>query len=155
MANDGIHPLLQTPMQVGECPLWHPGENALYWIDIAGLAVHSYEPAREVHRCWSVPSEPGCVALCASGGLIVALRSGLALLDTKRGALTPLADAPYDTGTTRFNDGRCDAAGRLWVGTLYEPRDRPLGALFCVERGVIRDSGLRATVSNGVAFSAD
>jgi sugar lactone lactonase YvrE len=27
--------------------------------------------------------------------------------------------------------------------------------LYCVERGVIRDSGLRATISNGVAFSVD
>lgn len=155
MARDEINPLLQTPMLLGESPLWHSAENTLYWIDIAGLAIHAYEPAREIHRCWSMPSEPGCIALCASGGLIVALRSGLALLDTDRGALTPLADAPYDTAKMRFNDGRCDAAGRLWVGTLYEPRDQPLGPLFCVERGVIRDSGLRATVSNGVAFSAD
>jgi sugar lactone lactonase YvrE len=155
MANDEIYAVLQTPMQLGECPLWHPGENALYWIDIAGLAVHSFEPEREIHRCWSLPSEPGCIALCASGGLIVAMRSGLALLDTERGALTALANAPYDTSKMRFNDGRCDAAGRLWVGTLYEPRDQPLGVLFCVERGAIRDSGKRATVSNGVAFSAD
>ena len=83
------------------------------------------------------------------------MRSGLALLDTGNGALTALADAPYDTTKIRFNDGRCDAAGRLWVGTLYEPRDQQLGALFCVERGVLCDSGNRVTVSNGVAFSAD
>jgi sugar lactone lactonase YvrE len=85
----------------------------------------------------------------------VALRSGLALLDTTSGELRHLADPPYDPAKLRFNDGRCDSAGRLWVGTIYEPRDQPLGALFRVERGKITDSGNRVTTSNGVAFSPD
>jgi sugar lactone lactonase YvrE len=55
----------------------------------------------------------------------------------------------------RFNDGRCDAAGRLWAGSLYEPRDQALGSLFCIERGTIRDAGNQVTVSNGLAFSGD
>jgi sugar lactone lactonase YvrE len=146
---------LDTVMQLGEAPLWHPDETALYWIDIPGQAVHRFDPASGAHRSWPMPSEPGCMVRCASGGVVVALRTGLALLDTASGALQPLANAPYDIGKLRFNDGRCDAAGRLWVGTLYEPRDQPLGSLFCVERGAIRDSGNRVTVSNGVAFSPD
>jgi sugar lactone lactonase YvrE len=83
------------------------------------------------------------------------MRSGLALLNFESGRLTPIADAPYDQSAMRFNDGRCDAAGRLWVGTIYEPRDHPHAALHCLERGSLRDSGKRATVSNGVAFSPD
>lgn len=86
---------------------------------------------------------------------MVAMRSGLAMLDTRIGALTPVLEAPYDTSKMRFNDGRCDAAGRLWVGSLYEPRDQPLAPLFCVEHGTVRDTGIRATVSNGLAFSLD
>jgi sugar lactone lactonase YvrE len=155
MSTNELHIVFDVPMQVGECPLWHPEEAALYWIDIHGCLVHRLDPVAGTHRFWPMPSEPGCIAWCASGGLIVALRSGLALLDTVTGELTPLADPPYDPAQARFNDGRCDIAGRLWVGTMYEPRDRPLGALFCVEHGSIRDSGNRVTVSNGVAFSPD
>jgi sugar lactone lactonase YvrE len=142
-------------MQLGECPLWDPEEAALYWIDINGKAVHRLDPASGEHRCWPLPSEPGCIARCESGNLLVALRSGLMFLDTSTGSLTLLASAPYDTTRLRFNDGRCDAAGRLWVGTIYEPRDHPLGTLYCVERGQVRDCGNRVTVSNGLAFSAD
>lgn len=142
-------------MQLGESPLWHMAEAALYWIDIAGMAVHRFDPASGVHRSWPLPSEPGCIAPYASGGLIVAMRSGLARFDTEDGSLTAIAAAPYDTGTMRFNDGRCDAAGRLWVGTLFEPRGQPNATLYCVERGALRDSGNRVTVSNGVAFSPD
>lgn len=152
---ENIQAILPTRMQLGECPLWHVQQAALYWIDIDGCAVHRLRPANGAHQVWPMPSEPGCIAINASGGLIVALRSGLALLDTDNGQLTPVADAPYDPATTRFNDGRCDAAGRLWVGSIYEPRDHPHAALYCIERGLIRDSGKRATVSNGVAFSPD
>lgn len=143
------------PIQLGECPLWHPVEAALYWIDIAGHAVHRYHPASAARCTWSLPSEPGCIAHCVDGRLIVAMRTGLALLDTTNGALTPLAAAPYDPSTVRFNDGRCDSAGRLWVGTLLDSRAHPGGSLFCFERGTIRDVAKPVTVSNGVAFSVD
>jgi len=142
-------------MLLGESPLWHPDESSLYWIDIAGLAVHCFHPEHRTHRVWPLPSEPGCIARNAKGGLVVAMRTGLAMLDTHSGVLTPFADAPYDTSTVRFNDGHCDAAGRLWTGTLYDPRDRAAGSLFCIERGRIRDTGKPVTVSNGVAFSCD
>ena len=143
------------PMQLGECPLWHPQENRLYWIDIDGRAVHRLDPQNNMHHVWRMPSEPGAIAWSAAGGLLVALRSGLAMLDTNSGALSMVAAPPYDPVHERFNDGRCDAAGRFWVGTIYEPRDQPKAALYAVEHGALRDSGKRATVSNGVAFSPD
>ena len=155
MVMERLHAAFDIPMQVGECPLWHPEEAALYWIDIQGQAVHRLQPATGEHARWLMPSEPGCIARCAAGGLVVALRSGLVLLDTTSGGVSQLVDAPYDRSKLRFNDGRCDAAGRLWIGTIYEPRDRQLGSLFCVERGVIRDNDKAVTVSNGIAFSPD
>ena len=155
MSTENCQPILANRMMLGECPVWHSQESALYWIDIDGCAVHRFHPQTETHRQWATPSEPGCIAIHGDGGLLVALRFGLALLNTQSGQLTHITDAPYDPATTRFNDGRCDAAGRLWVGTIYEPRDRPDAALFCVEHDVLRDSGKRATVSNGVAFSPD
>jgi sugar lactone lactonase YvrE len=143
------------PMQLGESPLWHPVENQLYWIDIEDRTVHRLDPINSLHHLWPMPSEPGAIAWSASGGLLVALRSGLALLDTGSGALNIIAQPPYDPAYERFNDGRCDAAGRFWVGTIYEPRDQPKAALYAVECGILRDSGKRATVSNGIAFSPD
>lgn len=135
--------------------MWHSGEAALYWIDIAAKEVHRHHPATTTHHVWTLPSEPGCIARCEDDGLLVAMRSGLAFLDTINGTLTKLAEPPYDPSCIRFNDGRCDAAGRLWTGTLFEPRNRPGGSLFCIERGVIRDMDKPVTVSNGVAFSID
>lgn len=155
MSTGKLQVLLDTPMLLGESPLWHPDEEALYWIDIAALAVHRLDPATNAHTKWEMPSEPGCIARCADGGLIVAMRTGVALLDTCSGNLKWLFDAPYDHSRIRFNDGRCDENGRLWVGTLSDARDQQLGRLYCIERGTIREVGNPVTVSNGLAFSID
>jgi sugar lactone lactonase YvrE len=153
MTHDQFEVITKVPMELGECPLWHPLERVLYWIDIDGRAVHRFDPVRSLFDKWPMPSEPGCIAWCAHGELLVALRHGLAVLNTASGELSPLAPAPYDTAKVRFNDGRCDSAGRLWVGTLYEPRNRPGGSLFRLERGKLSDESRPVTVSNGVAFS--
>lgn len=150
----------EQPMQVGECPLWDPQQALLYWVDIAGCAVHRLDPATGAHSSWQMPAEPGCIARNASGGLVVALRSGFFRLDTGNGsdgggALEQIAAAPYDTATTRFNDGRCDAAGRFWAGSMYEPRDRQLGTMYCLDRGTVHRHWSGVTVSNGLAFSPD
>ncbi|MDB5774327.1 MAG: gluconolactonase [Herbaspirillum sp.] len=155
MSNPEIQNVLATPMELGECPVWDAAGAILYWVDIPGKAVHRLHPASGAHAHWPMPTEPGCIALQANGGLIVALRSGLAHLDTDTGMLRSLLPAPYETGTTRFNDGRCDAAGRLWVGTIFEPKSHAGASLFCFEHGQLRDVHHPVTTSNGVAFSCD
>lgn len=155
MSSSEIRAAFETPMQLGECPLWHVAEGALYWIDIPGKAVHRLYIASQAHCSWPMQEEPGCIAIHADGGLIVALRNGLFRLDTESGAMTHLLDAPYDVSKLRFNDGRCDAMGRLWTGTIYEPRDQELGSLFCFDHGTLRDAQQFVTTSNGVAFSND
>lgn len=144
-----------SPMAVGECPLWSATENSLYWIDIPQQTVHRKNAGSLAHSAWSLPSEPGCIALHDEGGLVVAMRSGIGHLDVGSGRLTLLADAPYDTHTMRFNDGRCDPKGRFWMGTMYEPRDQAKGSLYCYEKGQLTERGSAVTVSNGLAFSAD
>lgn len=150
-----IHPIeiaFDKKMSIGECPLWHYQENKLYWIDIAACSVHQLCPIQHTHQSWQLLSEPGCIAINQQGGLIVALRTGLIHLDTNAGIQTSIAQAPYDIRSTRFNDGRCDAKGRLWVGTLYEPRDLKNAAIYCVEKNTITKQWGNLTNANGLLF---
>src|SRR4051812_10122655 len=104
MSADDIKVAYETPMTVGECPLWHHGEGKLYWVDIDGFTVHRLHPASGEHASWRMASEPCALAIHAGGGLVVALRGGFAHLDTNDGTVTPIAAAPYDTSKFRFND---------------------------------------------------
>ena len=143
-------------MVVGESPLWVPEEQALYWVDIEGFAVHRLQTANGAHTAWKMASEPSTLARNAAGGLVVALRSGFARLDTKNGELTEIIASPFDRATTRFNDGKVDAAGRFWVGTIYEPRDQQAAEMYVLERGQLRKAWSGGmTTSNGLAFSPD
>jgi sugar lactone lactonase YvrE len=149
---DVVH---DEPMLVGECPLWHPVEYALYWVDIDGFSVHRVHPASGKYSKWKMESEPSAIAL-AEDGLLVATRKGFVHLNTTTGGITSLVESPFDTATTRFNDGRVDALGRFWVGTLYEPRNSPSAEMYVLECGTVRrawQGGM--TVSNGLAFSLD
>jgi sugar lactone lactonase YvrE len=155
MSTDTIEIFHDQPMLVGECPLWCAEENSLYWIDIPRRMLHRKNAQSFEHHSWTLPSEPGCIALHGDGGLVVAMRSGIAVLDTSSGKMSMLVSSPYDSSTMRFNDGRCDAKGRFWMGTMYEPRDKALGALYCLEKGRLTKRGSPVTVSNGLAFSHD
>lgn len=143
-------------MQVGECPLWSSAEQAIYWVDIGGFQVHRVHPASGAHRAYAFASDPASLALHADGGLVVATRAGFVHLDTGSGAITPIAAAPYDVASTRFNDGRVDAAGRFWVGTIFEPRDRQAAEMYCLDHGQVslKWSGGMMN-SNGLGFAPD
>ena len=144
------------PSVLGESPLWHPAEQALYWCDIPGHALHRFDPRTGTHVRWSFDTDVACCAPLMEGGLLLALRSGLVHFDPITGEhRTLLARPPYDVARERFNDGKADPQGRFWVGTIYEPRDPPNAALYRWTDGQIDRMGDGITVSNGLAWSPD
>jgi sugar lactone lactonase YvrE len=122
-------------------------------VDIPGRALHRWNGSQ--HRRWELPTEPGCIAPRLCGGLLMAMRDGLWAFDTASGRRERLADAPYDTAVQRFNDGKADAQGRFWAGTIHEPRDTPRAALYRWADGTLERVAGEATVGNGLAFSPD
>lgn len=139
---------------LGESPLWHAQEQALYYVDIAERQVLRLDPASGALKSWQLDSEPGCIALLAGGGLLVARRDGLWRLDTETGAQAPIAPAPYDAARQRFNDGKPDAQGRFWVGTIDDAR-APASALFRFAGGAFAPMAGGIVTSNGLAWSPD
>jgi sugar lactone lactonase YvrE len=141
---------------LGESPLWHPTEQQLYWTDIPGKALHCHDPESGRHRTWLVDTEVGSLAPMREGGLLLARRDGLWQFDPETGRQHALVAAPYDSSRERFNDGKCDPQGRFWTGTIYEPRDAALAAVYCYDRqhGLRRMAG-DITVGNGLGWSPD
>lgn len=147
---------------IGEGPYWSPQERVLYWIDVKAPALFRTEPGSGATRRWPLPAEIGGYALLPDGaGALVALRSGLFALDFASGALDRLAAPPFDPRTHRFNEADCDPAGRLWIGTMFEPlpgteappRPDHLYA-YTREEGLVRHAATALT-ANGFAWSPD
>ncbi len=148
------HPLPVPPSQVGESPFWHPEEQALYWCDIPAFKLNRYRPANHVHDSWSFETDVACCAPVLGGGLLLALRNGLWRFDPASGEREQLASAPYDDPHLRFNDGKADPAGRMWVGTYHERRE-PKAALYRFEDEALECMVSDASAGNGLAWSPD
>ncbi len=144
-----------APSLLGESPFWHPEEAALYWCDIPGKAIHRYHPGSRAHQSWPQDSEPGCAAPLMGGDLLVAMRDGLFRFSPSTGQRELLAPPPYDPAQERFNDGKADPQGRLWVGTIFEPRSSAAAGLYRWAQGQLQRMAGEVTVSNGLAFSPD
>jgi len=117
--------------------------------------LNRFDPANRALSHWDLDSEPACIAAALDGTMLIAMRDGLWRFDTAAGQRTRLAEPPYDPKTERFNDGKCDPLGRFWVGTIYEPRDRPAAALYCWGHGKLERKASDITSSNGLAWSPD
>ena len=155
------------PALLGESPFWHPQEQRLYWVDIAGRALLRAREGGSAPERWDMPSEPGCIVPArrqgAPAGLVVVLRDRICHAPQWGGELRELVRLPIDPATQRANDGKCDALGRLWVGTIHEPESgprQPVGALYCIDLRVPSAPSVRrmlggVATSNGLAWSPD
>jgi sugar lactone lactonase YvrE len=146
--------------ELGESPFWHPDEQVLYWVDIPGKKLLRSMPQSGEVQVWDMPSEPGCIAPARSGGLVIALRHGVFRVREWGGALVPITTLPYNTTQVRANDGKCDAMGRFWIGTIDEPKAANAGCLYSVDcRGgglpVVVQHASGALTANGLAWSTD
>ena len=144
--------VLDAKARLGEGAIWHAQKGLLYWVDIENALLHIYDPESGNNREINVGQRVGTVVPRKKGGVMVALEKGFAALDLDSGALTPIADPESHTGN-RFNDGKCDPAGRFWAGTMGPKKSANLYRLdpdLSVHK-MIEEIGC----SNGIAWSLD
>jgi len=169
--HQSTHPATWQPFTpyvcaLGESPFWHPNEQMLYWVDISGKQILRANMDMGTVETWDMPSEPGCIAPAASGGLVMALRHGIFRAQTWGGPLQRIATLNYDPAIHRANDGKCDALGRFWVGTVDETRTTKNAALYCIDARDMAKTGspqvhckispnAGMTTANGLAFSPE
>lgn len=149
------------PDRVGESPVWDVRLQALWWVDIESRRVRRWSQSSGQLMAWSLPERVGCIALAEDGRVIAAMETRISaarLGEDGSVALEDLALATFPAEGIRFNDGRCDARGRLWVGTMLmeQSQNRALGGMYCLdERGLTGPHVEGLYTSNGSGFSPD
>jgi D-xylonolactonase len=143
---------------LGEGTCWSVREQALWWVDILEHKLYRWRAADSEQRAWTLPDTVSAVAERASApGLVITLRRGFAFFDPESGTLQRLAEPEPERTTNRFNDGKCDAQGRFWGGTMDFACEAPTGALYRLDGDghCVRAFDAGYPVTNGPAWSAD
>lgn len=148
----------EKQMVLAEGPVWDERRQLLFYVDIRGKEVGCYDPGSNMHTFFPMKDMVGCIVLDEAGNLIAARKDMLVRLDPMTGEQRELFDFGLDEGM-RFNDGKCDCRGRLWVGTMMtdegSPRAKGAGTLYRYEKGRAAAVADGFTIPNGIAFSAD
>ncbi|XBG31036.1 SMP-30/gluconolactonase/LRE family protein [Pseudomonas sp. 13.2] len=144
----------------GESPVWHPGEQALYWVDIPARQLHRWQAADGKHQCWQGDEMLACIARSGQDW-VAGMESGIFQLQAKAdGSLDSrlLSNVQHAQAGMRFNDGRCDRQGRFWAGTMLLDMQQGarVGALYRHDgEGHLHLQQDGMIVPNGLAFSPD
>jgi sugar lactone lactonase YvrE len=150
-----INTLSNVRADLGEGPVWDEKNQILYWIDILNGLIHEYHLESGMSQYFSVGEMIGSYALTDQGNLIVATQKGFGFIDKKTGDYRLLAAPERNIPDNRFNDGKCDPAGRFWAGTMSLTGKEKVGTLYKFDQGKAHPMIPQVSISNGLAWSSD
>ena len=157
MATGSVRCACDSPSVLGEGPVWVARENAVYWVDIKGKAVHRLSLSDATHVCWPVPEMIGWIVRRRDKpGFIAGFQSGFARLFLDPVRIEPIGSPESHLPGNRLNDAAVDSAGRIWAGSMDDLAREASGALYRLDTDgtwTCHDSGY--VVSNGPTFSLD
>lgn len=141
---------------LGEAPYWVAGSQSLLWVDILAPAINLSAVAGGETRATPLTELVGVVVPRRRGGYVAATQSGFRSLDLQTGQMATLATPPGGMTGRRFNDGKCDAMGRFWAGTLALDAAPDRGSLYRLDvDGSIHEIESGFHICNGLGWSQD
>lgn len=141
---------------LGEGPIWIKKHQSFFWVDIEnGTLFKMAFPSQEV-KTFKFPGRLA-VALEGKGNeLILGLDRSLIRFDLQTGKQEKLLEIEQDFQLHRFNDGKVDPKGRIWIGTLSTLFTEGAGSLYRISEDLTVDKKLEdLTISNGMAWTED
>lgn len=148
--------LLDAHAILAEGPVWDEQIQRLYWVDIYGETVNILNPSSGANQTYPLGEPIGAAVLRQGGGLLLAQANGLSFFEPQAMRLQHLIDPEADLPENRFNDGKVDALGRFWVGTMPYSCDKYTGSLYRYDAdGTLHKMLAPVGISNGLAWSGD
>lgn len=138
---------------LGEGPLWHPERGQLFWFDILGRRLLSREGDRPLE--WRFDEIVSAAGWVDRDTLMIASETGLHRFDIASGRYESILPLEADNPVTRSNDGRADAFGGFWIGTMGKKAEPGAGAIYRYYRGRIEKLFDDISIPNAICFSPD
>ncbi len=151
-----IECVVDEGIYLGEGPVWDVEDGLLYWVDIKGPHIWSYEPKSKKTNRWVFPKDITSIFRRREGSAIVTLQDGFYFYDLESGALDLIALADADEPLTRLNDAKVDRRGRLIAGGEEEKEEQPLSGLWRLDPDLsVHELEMGIICNNGPCWSPD
>lgn len=141
---------------LGESPVWSRKDKCLFWVDIEGYSFNRFNPITRENIATKTNQRISCLAIDSNDGFIVATENGFHKYNPQSNKLSLITDPENNIPNNRFNDGKCDRAGRFWAGTMVQKGLQKNASLYCLDNDyncTKKYGGL--ILSNGIAWSPD
>jgi D-xylonolactonase len=147
--------IAEEACHTGEGPLWHPEEEALYWVDIPDGELYRYDPDDGAHDLVHEGRPIGGFTIEADGALALFRDRGrIERWRPSEGLGEVVLEEIDDETDSRFNDVFADPAGRVFAGTM--PTDDREGRLYCIDPdGTLTHLFEDVKTPNGMGLSPD
>jgi xylono-1,5-lactonase len=150
---------LDLKAQLGEGLHWDAGAGLLWGVDIHSRAVWCWDLQSPSCRSWVVSQRVGWVLPVRNRGqLLLGMQEGFALVDRDDPAQFQWLHQPFKgNAALRLNDGKADATGAVWAGSLNNDDEcRSDGCFYRLGiDGRVSVADIDYTVANGPAISPE
>jgi sugar lactone lactonase YvrE len=141
--------LLDARAELGEGPFWDARTQTLHWLDVLNQRVYA-----NLDLLVQLDEFVGCAAPRRDGGFILALKNSI--VDLRPDSVQPaLLASVSEPGHNRFNDGKCDPAGRFLAGSMDHNEAEASGALYSYNGKTVTTLLTGIRISNGLTWSPD
>ncbi|MBC3919042.1 SMP-30/gluconolactonase/LRE family protein [Undibacterium sp. CY18W] len=132
MILDQSHCIWEVATHLGEGPVWHAGEKALYFVDIKSRKIHRCAEDGAARQSWDAPDQIGFILPIQgeNGNFICGLPGKLVRFSSSTGSFTTMLEVETAQPGNRLNDGYIDSQGCLWFGSMDDGEKAPSGSLY-------------------------
>lgn len=118
--------VLDSKCLIAETPVWDQRIKRLYWTDLFKGEIHRYDPTNGSDEFVETNMTIGAAIPCETvGKLLISVDKGIMILDFDTGKLDLKYEPEPSIGSLRYNDTRCDKAGRIFTSTVSKKYGQP------------------------------
>ncbi len=143
---------------LGESPWWDVATARLLWVDIVGGMIRRFDPLTLGVEEIATGTMTGFAVAGGNETVVAGLMDGIYRMKFGTPGRARVAALPDVLACNRFNDGKCDRAGRLWAGTMNLSPDfgaSATGSLYRYLGGLLEEVAGDIHISNGIGWSPD
>ncbi|XP_054167160.1 putative sugar lactone lactonase YvrE [Oppia nitens] len=154
-----VEPISDTKYHLAEGPFWDHKHQNVYFVDAFVGDIHQFDIKNSKTKTYQLKDLVTIVIPYEDNSdiLLITLSNQIIKYDTRNGNQEMLASIALPIeGKERFNDGKIDGRGRLWIGSVVNGSNgivAKMGNLYKFEKNRMIKMSEGFTISNGMTWN--